>query len=84
MYLPIIGHWWSSGDEAGNITALVALMQAEIAAGRDAVLMFHEVRDTPSAAEHISPANLETVLRAASVLVSDGAADWGRLTDYVA
>lgn len=84
MYLPILGHWWSSGDETGNITALVALMQAEIAAGRDAVLMFHEVRDTPSAAEHISPGNLETVLRAASVLVSDGAADWGRLTDYVA
>ncbi len=83
MYLPVIGHWWANASEATNISNVVLQMQTEIAAGRSVVLMFHEVRDTPSVVEHITPANLNTILAAASALVRSGAARAGRLTDLV-
>ena len=82
-YIPIIGHNWSSGDEAGNIAAIIASMQDEIGAGRSVVLMFHEVRANPSANEHITAANLEAIVSAAATLVRSGSARPGRLTDLV-
>ena len=82
-YLPIIGHSWSSGDEAGNVAAIISTMQDEIAAGRSVVLMFHEVRASPSANEHITSANLEAIVSAAATLVRAGSARPGRLTDLV-
>lgn len=82
-YLPIIGHTWSSGDEAGNVAAIIASMQDEVAAGRSVVIMFHEVRASPSANEHITAANLEAIVSAAATLVRAGSARAGRLTDLV-
>lgn len=82
-YLPIIGHSWSSGDEAGNVAGVISAMQDEIGAGRPVVLMFHEVRASPSANEHITAANLETILAAAATLVRAGSARPGRLTDLI-
>jgi len=81
-YLPIIGHNWANANEATNITNLVAQMEAEIGAGRSVVLMFHEVK-TPTAAEHITAANLETILAAAATLVRAGTARAGKMTDLV-
>jgi len=81
-YIPIIGHSYAGGSEATNISAIVTQMQAEIAAGRSVVLMFHEVRASPSANEHITAANLETIVAAAAVLVRSGAAKAGKLTDF--
>jgi hypothetical protein len=80
-YLPIIGHNWADANEATNITNLVSQMQAEIGAGRSVVLMFHEVK-TPTAAQHITAANLETILAAADTLVRAGSAKKGKLTDF--
>lgn len=81
-YIPIIGHSYAGGSEATNISAIVTQMQTEIAAGRSVVLMFHEVRASPSANEHITAANLETIVAAAAVLVRSGAAKSGKLTDF--
>lgn len=81
LYLPIIGHSYAGGGEATNISNLVTALQNEINAGRSVVFMFHEVKASPSAAEHISPANLETLIAAASDLVASGAARRGKLTD---
>ena len=81
FFLPILGHAYAGGSEAANISALVAAMQDEIAAGRSVVFMFHEVRASPTANEHITAANLETIIAAADVLVRSGAARRGRLTD---
>lgn len=83
LYLPIIGHNWANANEATNITNLVSQMQTEVAAGRSVVFMSHEVRDTPTAVGHITPANLETLVAAAATLVRSGAARAGRLTDLV-
>lgn len=82
MYLPIIGHNWANANEATNITNLVSQMEAEIGAGRSVVLLFHEVK-TPTAVEHITAANLETILAAAATLVRAGSARAGKLTDLV-
>ena len=81
MYLPIIGHNYAGGSESTNISSLVTALQNEINAGRSVVFMFHEVRASPSAAGHISPANLETLISAANDLVVSGAARRGKLTD---
>ena len=82
MYLPIIGHNWADANEATNITNLVSQMQTEVTAGRSVVLMFHEVK-TPTAAQHITAANLETILAAAATLVRAGTARAGKMTDLV-
>lgn len=81
-YLPIIGHSYAGGSEATNISAIVTQMQTEIAAGRSVILMFHEVRSSPSIAEQITPANLETLVAAAATLVRAGSARAGKLTDF--
>jgi hypothetical protein len=80
-YLPIIGHTYAGGGEATNISNLVTAMQNEVNAGRSVVLMFHTVRASPTVAEDISSANLETLVSAANNLVVSGAARRGRLTD---
>lgn len=81
-YLPIIGHSWANANEATNITNLVSQMQTEIAAGRNVILMFHEVRAVPALPEQITAANLETIVAAAAVLVQAGSAKAGRFTDF--
>ena len=81
MYLPIIGHSYAGGSEATNITNLVTALQNEVNAGRSVVFMFHTVRASPTVAEDISPANLETLVSAANDLVVSGAARRGSLTD---
>lgn len=83
LYLPIIGHSYAGGSEATNIANLVARMQAEIAAGRSCIFMFHEVRAAPATAEQITPANLETIVAAAAALVQAGSARPGKLHDLV-
>lgn len=82
-YLPIIGHSYAGGSEATNITNLVARMQAEIAAGRSCIFMFHEVRAAPSTAEQITAANLETIVAAAAALVQSGSARHGNVHELV-
>lgn len=74
LYLPIIGHSYAGGSEATNITNLVTAIQTEIAAGRSVILLFHEVRTSPTVAEQISPTNLETIVAACAALVTSGAA----------
>lgn len=83
MYLPIIGHSYAGGSESTNISNIVARMQAEIAAGRSVILMFHEVRAVPSTAEQITPANLETIVAAAATLVKSGSARMGDIAELV-
>lgn len=82
-YLPIIGHSYAGGAEATNIADLIARMQSEVAAGRSVIFMFHEVRDAPTLAEQITPANLELLVSAAAALVKSGAARAGKLTGLV-
>lgn len=81
LYLPIIGHNWSSVDEAANVAAVILQMQTEIAAGRSVVLMFHEVRAVPSIVQQITAANLELIVAAAAVLVRAGSARSSKMTD---
>lgn len=81
MYLPIVGHSYAGGSEAANITTLVTRMQNEINAGRSVIFMFHQVAGSPSIAEEISAANLETLVSAANDLVQAGSARRGKLTD---
>lgn len=81
-YLPIIGHNWSVSDEAANIAAVITQMQAEIAAGRSVILMFHQVEAVPDATTEITAANLELILAAADTLVRAGSARKGKLTDF--
>lgn len=83
LYLPIIGHNNAGSNEAANIAAIVAQMQAEIGAGRSVILMFHEVRTSPTQQSQITAANLTTILAAANELVRGGSARVGRLTDLV-
>ena len=82
LYLPIIGHSWSASDEAANVAAVITQMQTEIAAGRNVILMFHQVEAVPDAAEEITAANLELILAAAATLVRAGTARAGKLTDF--
>lgn len=79
LYLPIIGHNWSAVDEAANVAAVITAIQTAVAAGRSVVLMFHEVRDTPTLAEQITPANLTSIVRACTALVRSGAARQGTM-----
>lgn len=81
-YIPIIGHNYAGTNEASNISAIIAQMQAEINAGRSVVLMLHEVRAAPTTQQQITPANLELVVAAAAALVQSGAAKAGKLTDF--
>lgn len=82
LYLPTIGHSYSTTDEAANIAELIARMQSEINAGRSVVFCFHVVTNTPAAATDISPANLEAIVAAANDLVTTGKAKRGRLPDF--
>ena len=82
LYLTTLGHTYSATDEASNIAALIARMESEISAGRSVIFTFHNVRETPSVAEDISPANLEAIVSAANALVLAGKAKRGRLTDF--
>ena len=79
LYLPIIGHNWSAVDEAANVAAVITAIQTAVAAGRSVVLMLHEVRDTPTIAEQITPNNLATIVRACTALVRSGAARQGTM-----
>jgi len=83
FYLPIIGHWYDSSNETGNINTIIAKMQSEVSAGRSVIIMFHRVRSSPSVAEDISPANLERICAAAALLVNQGVARRGVLSDLM-
>lgn len=80
FYVPILGHWWQSTNgtdsatETANITQLIAKIQQEVNDGRSVVLMFHIVRDTPTAKEDISPDNLDKICAAIADLINQGKA----------
>jgi len=82
LYLTTLGHTYNETDEAGNIAALIQRMTAEIESGRSVICTFHNVRETPTVAEDISPAHLDAIVSAANELVLAGKARRGRLTDF--
>lgn len=73
--IPTIGHLWSSGDEAGNITNITTAINSIAAQRRDAMLVFHEVKATPTAQTHISPSNLGLLCKAVATGIALGQLD---------
>lgn len=62
MIVPIIGHTWSSSDEAANINTISGRIDACANYRYSGRLMFHYIATTPSVGTEISPANLTTLL----------------------
>ena len=61
MIIPVIGHLWSSTDEAGNIASIIAKIDSCAKYGMSASLIFHQVVASPSTGIQISPSNLALI-----------------------
>lgn len=79
-----VGHTYNGTDEAGNVAQVILRMQQNAALGRSSVLTFHEVKDTPTLGDEISPANFKAICAAAAELFASGAARPMLLSEMVA
>lgn len=62
---PYLGHYWVSGGEAANITAIVASINTAASEKQDGVLMFHKfISGAATTALEIGLSDLETLLAA--------------------
>jgi hypothetical protein len=72
MIMSCIGHTWSSGDQAGNITAIVAKIDDCATYGFSANLVFHEIVDPSTLDIHISTADFTTIINRIAYWVNQG------------
>ena len=83
LFIPIIGHTWSSTDEAANVSRIIKKIQEASTQGRSVVLMFH--RFTAGAATtslEIQASNLELICQAVSDLEAAGTMRNATLCDF--
>ena len=82
LTMPIIGHSYNSGDEAGNITAITTKIQQIVNDKADACLMFHRIDESPTIPEMISPSNLHIIMAAMKTHVDAGNLDVVLFSDF--
>ena len=80
----VAGHSWSSSDETGNITAIIARINEAAASGRDVLIMMHKfLTTTPTDVMEIQDTNLIKILEAVAKNRQAGTQKFSYLSDIL-